>query len=429
MKQYPNIELRSEVIQDILTSPPNRLIRWGNTLVLLILILILFFSWFIKYPDMVTAEVKIMSNVPPEKLRANASGRFEQILVKNNQKVKAGTILAVIENPAIFDEVKQLKTIIEDFEKNNHFNFPIETCSQLKLGNIGQAYTQFERDYVAFINYSTLKPHQATLTSYQLEKSEWQQRYGQLKAQQDLASSELILKKREFERFKTLYDKGVISAQEFENKQVDYLQFEKNVKQLQTQVSQMQSTYNNLTADNQNKRNTQAQDNVNMKRNMLLSLYQLQRSIKDWEYQFVLKSSIAGQVTFLSHWAKHQNVSAGDEIFGVVNETESGFIGKAKVKSQNLGKVKKGQKVWIGLDYFPEREFGKLEGKVSQLSAIPDKEGYVYLDISLSKGLLTNYKKDLLFQQEMSGRADIVTQDLRLIERFFYQFRDVYARN
>lgn len=429
MKQYPNIELRSEVIQDILTTPPNQLIRWGNTLILIILLLILFFSWFIKYPDMVTGEIKIMSNIPPEKLRANSSGRFEQILVQNNQKVDAGTVLAVLENSAIFKEVMQLKNIIKEFEKNNHNNFPIEKCSQFKLGNIGQAYTQFERDYVAFINYTSLKPHQATLTAYQLEKTEWQQRYNQLKAQQDLASSELILKKKEYDRYKTLLDKGVVSAQEFENKQVEYSQFIKNVKQLQSQVSQMQSSYNNLTADSQNKKNTQTQDNVNMKRNMLLSFYQLQRSIKDWEFQYVLKSSISGKVTFLSHWAKHQNVTSGDDIFGVVNETKSGYIGKAKVQSLNLGKVKKGQKVWVSLDYFPEREFGKLEGKINQISLIPDKEGNVYIDVYFTNGLITNYKKDLPFQEEMTGKAAIVTQDLRLIERFFYQFRDIYSRN
>ena len=35
----------------------------------------------------------------------------------------------------------------------------------------------------------------------------------------------------------------------------------------------------------------------------------------------------------------------------------------------------------------------------------------------LPKGLETSYKKQIPFQQEMTGTADIITEDLRLIER------------
>ncbi|MEM9548782.1 MAG: HlyD family secretion protein, partial [Bacteroidota bacterium] len=39
--------------------------------------------------------------------------------------------------------------------------------------------------------------------------------------------------------------------------------------------------------------------------------------------------------------------------------------------------------------------------------------------------LITSYKQEIEFRQEMSGTAEIITEDLRLIERFFYQFRTV----
>ena len=48
------------------------------------------------------------------------------------------------------------------------------------------------------------------------------------------------------------------------------------------------------------------------------------------------------------------------------------------------------------------------------------------MDISLPKGLETSYKKKIQFQQEMRGSADIITEDLRLLERIFYQFRSMY---
>ena len=56
------------------------------------------------------------------------------------------------------------------------------------------------------------------------------------------------------------------------------------------------------------------------------------------------------------------------------------------------------------------------------------KDGNVLIDVSLPNGLTTSYNKQIVFQQEMSGTADIVTKDLRLLERLLYQFRDVFKR-
>ena len=50
-----NIELRSESVQDILTKPPHWIIRWGNTVVFIILAMILLMSYFIKYPERMTS--------------------------------------------------------------------------------------------------------------------------------------------------------------------------------------------------------------------------------------------------------------------------------------------------------------------------------------------------------------------------------------
>jgi hypothetical protein len=40
--------------------------------------------------------------------------------------------------------------------------------------------------------------------------------------------------------------------------------------------------------------------------------------------------------------------------------------------------------------------------------------------------MLSSYDKKIPFQQEMRGSAEIITEDLRLIERILYQFRDMF---
>ena len=41
-----DIEIRSEEVQEILSFVPNWMIRWGNSLFLLLIIMLLFISWF-----------------------------------------------------------------------------------------------------------------------------------------------------------------------------------------------------------------------------------------------------------------------------------------------------------------------------------------------------------------------------------------------
>ncbi|WP_317168900.1 hypothetical protein [Flavobacterium undicola] len=69
-----------------------------------------------------------------------------------------------------------------------------------------------------------------------------------------------------------------------------------------------------------------------------------------------------------------------------------------------------------------------LKGIVKTISLIPDKEGNLFIDVSFPNALETSYNKQIIFQQEMSGTAEIVTEDLRLIERLLYQFRDIFNR-
>jgi mRNA-degrading endonuclease HigB of HigAB toxin-antitoxin module len=59
----------------------------------------------------------------------------------------------------------------------------------------------------------------------------------------------------------------------------------------------------------------------------------------------------------------------------------------------------------------------------------PDHEGNWHLQLSFPEGLKTTYNKNIFLQQEMSGTAEVITEDLRLIERFFYPFKKVVSQS
>jgi hypothetical protein len=48
------------------------------------------------------------------------------------------------------------------------------------------------------------------------------------------------------------------------------------------------------------------------------------------------------------------------------------------------------------------------------------------IDVILPINMETAYNKTIVFIKELIGSADIITEDLRLIERFFSQFKSVF---
>ena len=157
----------------------------------------------------------------------------------------------------------------------------------------------------------------------------------------------------------------------------------------------------------------------------LQSFNLLKKAIKDWELKYVLQSNIEGRVSFLNFWNKNQSVQEGDLLFTIIPMNNASFLAKLKAPPQNSGKIKIGQLVNIKLENYPSSEFGVLKGTISSVSLVPDQDGFYLIDASLSDKLITSYRKEIDFKQEMKANAEIVTDDLRLIERLFYQFTKV----
>lgn len=419
------IELRSEEVQDFLTKTPNWLIRWGTVLIFGIIVLLLFISWFIRYPDVVSSEIIITTNTPPEKLVARVTGKIQAILIEDKDNVKANTPLAVIENSANFQDVFRLKTTVETINLDKS-EFPFEKFKNAQLGELESSFAIFQKEYIAHRLLKELKPFNIETNAQGYEKKQLAERLQLLMGQKSITENELQIQKNDLNRQETLFKKGVISAQEIEKHRLIYLQAEKNYKNLLSSISQTKSSINDLNRNHQTTQINENKENTNLETNVLQSFYHLKKAIKDWELNYVFRSSEEGIVSFLQIWSVNQNITAGENMFAIIPTKSNGFVGKVKAVAQNSGKIKENQRVNVRLANYPDREFGIVKGKVNKISLTPDKDGNLLIDISLPNGLVTSYQKKIQFQQEMRGSADIITEDLRLLERIFYQFRSMY---
>ena len=427
MPNYNEIELRSEEVQDILTKIPHWIIRWGSLVVLVILLLLFLVSWMVKYPDIITTEITITTQIPPEKLVAKTSGKIQAILIDDKTIVNESTPLAVIENAANYKDVFLLKAITDTISLSNS-KFPFEKLQAAQFGEIENSFAMFQKEYIASELNKQLQPYKVESSAQSFESKQLRERLQLLEGQKEINQSELKLLKTDVERYEKLFKKGIISAQEIEKQRLIYLQDEKNYKSLLSSISQLKSSINELNRSSKTTIINESTTSINLERSVMQSFYQLKKAIKDWELNYVFRSSVKGTVSFLQIWSENQTINTGENMFAIIPSTEKGYIGKVKAVAQNSGKLQIGQKVNIRLANYPDREFGVIEGKLKTISLTPDKEGNLLLNIELPNGLQTSYKKQINFQQEMTGTADIVTEDLRLLERLLYQFRDIFRR-
>jgi HlyD family secretion protein len=146
---------------------------------------------------------------------------------------------------------------------------------------------------------------------------------------------------------------------------------------------------------------------------------------------YVLISPIAGNITFTKFWAKNQNVGGGETVFTIVPIEEPELIGKANMPIARSGKVRQGQKVNIRFENFPDAEFGMVRGIVKNISLIPTQvdNAYFYtVEIVFPQELSTTYGKTLPFLPNMKGRADIVTDDITVLQRFIMPLRQIWKK-
>jgi multidrug resistance efflux pump len=421
-----NIQLRSEEVQEILSAVPNWMIRWGNTLILLLLFLFLLLSWFIKYPDVVQAQAVVTTIIPPEKITAKSTGKFDAFLTKDGDTIYANQPLAILENTANYKDVLFLKNTCDTIKINTkNFNFPIATMPLLFLGEVESAYALFESNYTDLLLYKKLQPYTTEFSAGKTSLNETRRRLQIQQAQQNTYKKELAYKRTNLARNRTLFDKGVLSKQEMEQKELEFLREERAYQNLQSGISSMREQISNANKSFKGNEIRKIQEENKRIKQVVQSYNQLKKALKDWELRYVLKASLTGKVSLLNIYDKNQRVQAGELVFTIIPLENKGYVAKLKAPLQNSGKLKIGQKVSIQLANYPSQEYGKLKGKVKSISAISDKDKNYLIDVMLPNNLNTSYNKKLVFKQEMQGNAEIVTEDLRLIERFFYRIRSV----
>jgi len=272
-----------------------------------------------------------------------------------------------------------------------------------------------------------LQPYSNKMATSEFSLIQLKNQLSNLIKQQAIHKKELDVIQKDLKRHELLLEKGVISQQNYENKQIAYFTALKEFENTELMISQLKESITTSKGSSKELEFMKYRENVNLLKQVVHSYGQLKKGIKDWELKYVLKTNLKGKLSFMKQFNSNQTVVIDDLMFTISSENIPYYVAKLSTPKNNSGKIKIGQRVNLKLNDYPVDEFGVLIGEVQNITSVSDQNGAYIVDVKIPKHLKTSFEKYIIFKQNMQGTADIVTEDLRLLERFFYQFRNLYS--
>ncbi len=425
--------LHSEEIQEIMGRIPGWIIRWGISVIFTLFIILLLISIFFRYPETISSSIVITTLNPPSDLIARSTGKIEYLLVENQQEVKQNDIVAVLFNTADYRSVLKLEKLLMDSVKSIDTSSAILVEDMGQLGELQPYYSSLKRSSQTYAHYMQMQaiPIQQQHIENQISMlgKSIETRMIQLKILQKDKNYELENIKRD----SILFYAKAITEVEYEASQQKLLQKELSVANQQDALVSAQSEILNLQKQLTDLA-IQYDDELNdfqlqfeEQKNLLLA------QIKLWKENYILSAPNDGKITFTKYWSVNQNVITGDRLATLIPKDSLQIIGRMTIPSAGFAKVKIGQQVNVKLSGFPYMEYGLLKGRLASLSSVPEidvskTEGYI-AEVLFPNGLISSYKKEFRFIQQMDGTAEIITKDTRLIERFLQPIKSLFENH
>jgi hypothetical protein len=416
----------SNEVREIISHKPVWIVRNGISLFFVIIIALFTMCFFIYYPDIVKAPVRIVGENLPKQIVSRTEAKLILLNAKQNTVAKQGDILAVLFSNANYKEVLAFEEWIERAEQNSNAKNLNEIPALPKMANLGDLQKNYQELSLQLYQLGWSAPNGYLIQKKQAIEKDLQviealkQNGSKQKGliEQDLALQEKLLTVNErMVNEKVLApldlnkDKSMVIAKQQQLVQTD-------AGNLSQQASMLAKT----------KELVEIEKNRNdIIQNFKTALFNAKTALADWKNKYIITAPETGKVQFSSYFQENSWIKQGQELFYIVPEQPVLFA-EVMASQQNFGKIKQGQQVNIALNSFPRNEFGILKGTVDYIPTVPYKDSAFLLKVQLTKGLITSYNKQLPFTNNLSGTAEIITEDASLIDRLLYQWRGLWKR-
>lgn len=435
MGKKRNIEIRSDEVNDILRRPPSWIVRWGITMIISIIIVLIAGSMIFKYPDRIVAPIIISSENMPVRVLAKSSGRLTSFLIKDHESVKKEQLIAVVENTTNLEDFFKISSLCDSIANllvmGSESEISLPLLSNTNLGELQAEYTSL---YSSISEYSAFIRNNFHRRKSQKIRSQIGYQHLQISAssrQLGISKERTSLSGKIWERDSTLYFQKVISTSEMENSKRYWLE---SVQQYEAQNTDLNNLKISLEQAEQSIFDLEEERSKSIRdfhRTIKTKLENIKASMASWEKTYLLKSPIEGRISLSRFWEENQNIHLGDVIATVIPAGETKIIGKIFIPIHGAGKVKLGQKVNVKIDNYPFLEYGMVTNFVSGISEVPaiiDNKNVYVVTVYFPRKMITGYKVEIPYNEEMTGVAEIITNDVSVLKRIIYPLRHLLEK-
>jgi len=411
----PDIELYSDELQDMVSRMPPWITRWGTTLIAVTFAITLILAWFIKYPDIITGTVVLTTSPLPVTIVSHVSGNI--VLLKDDKVyVHKDELLGYISSPTNVTHLLQIEKTLNDEndlltkekyelgELQPYYSKVVTAQENLQILNHDQSYTKRIvklKDQIAF--------HRSIQTV--------------LNSKVKLIEKSLALANSKFRRDSILHINHVTSDLNFEDAQNAFISERQKYIDALTSATNNEIAIKNLEREIVDLESQSYQNSSALMLSLTSAKQEMLSQITKWKKEHLFISDTEGNISFFDFWTSGTYVEVGRKIMTII--PAKGIIyAQASLPVTRSGKVKNGQRVNIRLDNFPAEEFGMVRGVVRSVTSIPSDDHFL-VTIDIKNPIKTTYNRELELNQQLQGHTDIITEDLRLLERIFYKFQAI----
>lgn len=424
-----NIELRDEIYNDVHKLTPSWWTVWGTYIVFSFIMIFLVLSYFIKYPDIILAEAKFVSNIPSVTMPSKIDTKIESIVKPDGTYVNKGDYILVFLDNSNYNDIIKVKNKLSKFKTNSDKMIFFED-GRSNVYNLGIHIQE------SWNNLMELLLEYAQIIKYKKYDLEIDRLSKELFLYQKIAnkSEKMIsynsnIKGIADNRNKTdsmLISERVISKYDYADGVKKYLEIKKGFigeeLSYERENLEIRKIINAIDQLKQLKDEKLIELDVNIKKAFL----NLELSLNSWEDTYVIKTPVSGYINFLSPLKENLHVSQGEDLI-IITPDSIKFDAQIKIPFAGAGKIKTGQMVHIKLNDYPYNEYGRVTGHIEKISNVANKDYYLG-KVALDNYKITDYKKKITIKENTMGIAEIITEDRSWLGRLFEKVIYVFTR-
>lgn len=417
-------------IEELLRPTPSWWMHRGNLLLFFTFVTLFGLSFVLRYPDTVTAPVRITTANPPSAYIARTEGRLGYVFVRHGDTVAQGELLAAFASPADFRQVlfaDSLCNTLSDTNLTTAENLLPTDIPPLRLGPLQSSFAHFQASYKDLTDFRQLNYYPRMVAALEDERA--RQNNLNLALARQVASHErdFALVANQYKRQQSLFEQNLISVLDLEKAEQEKITANARLNQSKIDLANNQIVASRLQQQILNMALRGREESEMRQRKYNEAKQSFQGEIKVWLQDYLFVAETDGIVQFSGNPVPGRYLSKGELLASISPLSTGRVFAIASLAMEGTGRLHSGNQAILRLDNFPYIEYGEIIGSIRAINHLPGQEVYQAI-IDLPQPLVSTYSRPIPFVRETKGTALLVTHRQSLFARIFNPLKHLLIR-